>query len=321
MTAPSWMHIAPDIDAALAGGGPVVALETAVVSHGLPHEHVLALADRMETAVRAGGGIPAFIGVLGGRVQVGMARSDLAKLLSADSMKVAERDFAIATALQRTGGTTVSATLAIAAARGIRVMATGGIGGVHYGAERTGDVSADLSALSRFPIVVVCAGPKAICDPRRTIEALDSLGVAVLGFRTAMVPAFLSASTGIPVPHRVDSAGEIAAVAMAHHRIGAQRALLVLQPPPPLEALDDHELRDAVRAALARGDEAGVSAGDLTPFLLRVLSDITGGRSVAANLAVLENNARLAGEIAHAISRAIARETSLRAVSTQPPAG
>lgn len=302
MTAVGWIHAASDVDAAIKTGGPVVALETAVVSHGMPPELALDLADRMAAAVRAGGGVPAFVGVLRGRVVVGMARPDLAALLAVGSGKIAERDMAVAVGLRRTGGTTVSATLAIAAARGIRVMATGGIGGVHYGVERTGDVSADLVALSRFPVVVVSAGAKAICDPRRTVEALDSLGVAVIGFRTETLPAFLAASSGVPVPHHANSADEIAAVATAHERIGTRSALLVVQPPPPSAALGHEELQEAVRAALARADDAGVSAADVTPFLLRAVSDVTGGRSVTANMAVLEANARLAGEIALAIA-------------------
>jgi pseudouridine-5'-phosphate glycosidase len=297
-----WIHTSSEIETWLVRGGPVVALETAVVSHGLPHEHALALANRLDAAVRAGGGIPAFVGVIRGRVEVGVPVADLAQLLAGDSVKVAERDFAVATALRRTGGTTVSATLAVAARIGIHVMATGGIGGVHYGAERTGDVSADLAALARFPTVVVCAGPKAICDPRRTIEALDSFGIAVLGFRTDTLPAFLAASSGIAVPHRVDSVGEIAAVAMAHQHIGARSGLLVVQPPPAHAALGERELQGAVRVALNQAENAGVSAADLTPFLLRVLAEVTGGRSVTANLAVLEANATLAGEIARAMS-------------------
>jgi pseudouridine-5'-phosphate glycosidase len=312
MTVADWIHAAPEIDAALAANGPVVALETAVVSHGVPHEDALAAADRMESAVRAAGGIPAFVGVVRGRIEIGMARSDLAGLLAPGAVKIAERDLAVAAAAQRTGGTTVSATLAVAARRGVRVMATGGIGGVHYGVEQTGDISADLAAMSRFPVVVVSAGPKAICDPQRTIEALDSLGVPVLGYRTEMLPAFLSPSSGVPVPHRVESAGEVASIAVAQHRMGASSALLVVQPPPPGAAMDDRELREAVQAALARSREAGVRAADLTPFLLRALTEITGGRSLGANIAVLEANARLAGEIARALSA--------RATSAAPPA-
>jgi pseudouridine-5'-phosphate glycosidase len=301
VTASAWLRTAPDVDAAIRTGGPIVALETAVISHGMAAAVALAVADRMAAAVRSGGGLPAFVGVREGRVEVGLARSALAALLEPGTIKVAERDLAVAVGLGLSGGTTVSATLAVAAAAGIRVMATGGIGGVHYGAERTGDVSADLAALSRFPVVVVCAGPKAICDPGRTVEALDSLGVAVIGYRTDMLPGFLAASSGVPVPYRAGSAGEIAAVAAAQRRIGTPGALLVVQPPPAAAAMDERELHAAVRGALARADAAGLRAAELTPFLLRAIADATGGRSVAANVAVLDANARLAGEIARAL--------------------
>ena len=300
--APSWVHLWPQVCDALIAGRPVVALESAVFSHGLPRAEARGLAARLEAAVRDGGAIPACVAVRAGRVEVGVRADDLDFLFAPDVLKVAERDLAVVVGQRRSGGTTVAGTLAVAHAAGIRVMSTGGIGGVHIGAERTGDVSADLLALSRYPLTVVCAGPKAVCDARRTVEALDTFGVTVVGYQTDTLPAFLARSTRVPVPHRVDRVADLAAIVRARRRIGGSSAVLVVQAPQPEHALDEGDLEHAVTAAaeLARAD--GVSGADLTPFLLAALSEITGGRSVAANLAVLAANARLAAALAAVIS-------------------
>lgn len=298
----SWVHLWPRVRDALIAGRPVVALESAVFSHGLPQGEARGLAARLEAAVREGGAVPACVAVRAGRVEVGVRADDLEFLFAADAVKIAERDLAVAVGLRRSGGTTVAGTLAVAHAAGIRVMATGGIGGVHLGADRTGDISADLLALSRYPLAVVCAGPKAICDPRRTVEALDTLGVTVVGYQTDTLPAFLARSTGVPVPHRVDRVADLAGVIRAGRRIGGRSAVLVVQAPPPEYALDEGDLEHAVTAATERARAAGVGGADLTPFLLAALSEITGGRSVTANLAVLAANARLAAALAASIS-------------------
>jgi pseudouridine-5'-phosphate glycosidase len=303
-----WARVGDPVARVLQFGQPVVALETAVVTHGLPKGRVPELIARLDAAVRQGGALPAFVGLVAGEVVIGMTAAELDALLVHDAAKVAERDLAAAVALRRYGGTTVSATIAVAHAHGIPVAATGGIGGVHYGAERTGDVSADVAALSRFPVALVCAGAKAICDPGRTVEALDSLGVTVVGYRTGEMPAFLAASSGLSVPLRLDTADGIARLLAVKRRLGQPQALLVVQAPPPDAALDGAELQDAVRAALARAETAAVHAGEVTPFLLSAIATATAGRSVETNLAVLEANARLAGSIAAAL--AAQRETS-----------
>jgi pseudouridine-5'-phosphate glycosidase len=298
VTLPPWIRISPSVRRALAEGRPVVALESAVFSHGLPAGDARGLAGRVEAAVREAGAEPACIAIQGGRAVVGLAPGELEFLFAPGVLKVAERDLAVAIAQGRSGGTTVAGTLAVAAAAGVRVMSTGGIGGVHLGVEVTGDVSADLAALARRPMVVVCAGPKAICDPRRTVEMLDSLGVTLVGFRTAVLPAFLAPSAGVPLPHRVDRVEDLAAIARAKAETGDGSALLVVQAPPAEAALREDELDEAVKLAVKQAAAERVCGADLTPFLLATLAQITGGRSLTANLAVLEANARLAARIA-----------------------
>jgi pseudouridine-5'-phosphate glycosidase len=298
---PGWVHATPEVVEALREGRPVVALESAVISHGLPPDMAVRLAPDLDAAVRRAGAVPAMVAVRRGAVVVGIDPGDMAFLLDPGVLKVAERDLAVAVARGLSGGTTVAGTLAVAHAAGIRVMATGGIGGVHQDAGVTGDVSADLAALSRRPLVVVCAGAKAFCDARRTLEALDSLGVAVVGYRTDAFPAFLARSTGLPVQFRADHAHEIAAIASVRTVMDACGALLVVQPPPADAALDEKDLEEAVASAAERARAAGVSGPALTPFLLGAMAEATAGRSLAANLAVLEANAGLAGEVAAAL--------------------
>ncbi len=307
LTRPVWLHVFPEVAAALDAARPVVALESAVFSHGLPAVESRRLAIRLDEIVRRAGAIPALVTVREGRVEVGGGLRDVDFLLAPGTLKLAERDLAVAIARRRSGGTTVAGTLAVAHAAGIRVMATGGIGGVHIGAENTGDISADLDALSRRPLVVVCAGAKAICDPRRTAEALDSCGVAVVGYRTSTFPAFLAQSTGIPVPHRVEDTGEIAAIVRARAEMGDVSALLVVHPPPYDAALDERELASAVAAALEKAVHDDVGGADLTPYLLTAMAEVTGGRSLTANLAVLEANAALAAAVAVDCTAAPAR--------------
>lgn len=299
---PDWIHAAAEVAQALHEGRPVVALESAVISHGLPSELAVSTGLRLDAAVRRAGAVPAVVAVRHGAVVVGAAPGELAFLLEPGVLKVAERDLAVAVARGCSGGTTVAGTLAVAHAVGIRVMATGGIGGVHLDAGVTGDVSADLVALSRYPLVVVCAGAKAFCDARRTVEALDSLGVAVVGYRTDAFPAFLARSTGLPVQCRADHTHEIAALASVRTVMGARGALVVVQPPPADAALDEKDLEDTVASAAERARAAGVGGPALTPFLLDAMAEATAGRSLAANLAVLEANAGLAGEVAVALA-------------------
>ncbi len=292
-----WLTLAAEVAGAMDAGGPVVALESAVLSHGLPGEEGRALSIRVDALVREAGATPALVALRDGRAHVGVRPEDAGFLLSKGVMKVAERDLSVAVGIGHSGGTTVSATLAIASAAGIGVMSTGGIGGVHLG-EGTGDVSADLSALCRYPVVVVCSGAKAICDTRKTAEALDSLGVTVVGFRTGWMPAFLARSERVAVPHRADSLGEIASIATAKLEMGSRTALLVVQQPPEETALEESVQDRAVAGAIARARAARVEGAALTPYLLAAILEATDGRSLGSNLALLEENARLAAAIA-----------------------
>ncbi|MDQ7819569.1 MAG: pseudouridine-5'-phosphate glycosidase [Armatimonadota bacterium] len=302
---PDWpppLDVSADVDRALAAGQPVVALESAVISHGLPGDLALHSAARMHQAVRDGGAVPAVIAVVDGRIRVGASGEDLARLLRPGVMKVAARDLPVAVAREACGGTTVSATVIVAERVGIQVVSTGGIGGVHLGAERTGDISADLGALAAHPVVVVCSGAKAICDVARTLEYLDTAGVTVVAYRTDRFPYFYAPDSGLPAPARIDSPAQAAAIWRAHRALGRRSALVVAQPVPAQDALTSEEVEQAVAAAVRKAEAAGVRGGDLTPFLLAALAELTGGRSLRANLALLRANAALAAEIATALA-------------------
>jgi pseudouridine-5'-phosphate glycosidase len=295
------LDLSPGVARALAGGPPPVALESAVFSHGLPRAAAAAAAGRLDAVVRAGGATPALVWVQRGRIVIGGDPREIEFLFDPTVAKVAEGDLAVAAARGLSGGTTVSATARAAVAAGIAVMATGGIGGVHLGAGESWDVSADLHALGCSPLVVVCAGAKAICDHARTAEALETLGVTVVGYRTDTLPAFYARSSGVPIVHRVESAAEIAAVARAKRDIGDRTALLVAQPIGEEVALDRHIVDAAVAEATRSAKIAGIRGPALTPYLLRAIDAATGGRALAANLALLEANARLAAAVAVAL--------------------
>lgn len=300
---PSFIDIAPKIADALERGRPVVALESAVISHGLPHPTSLETAAMMEGEVRSAGALPATVAVIAGRIKVGAAAGELERLTSAPVMKIAARDLPVACGTATSGGTTVSATAAVADLAGIRVVATGGIGGVHLGAEWTWDVSADLRALAEHPVAVVCAGAKAICDIGKTLEYLDTAGVPVVVYRSDRFPNFYVRDSGYPAPGQIDTAQEAAAILAAGRALGRRMALVIANPIPAAEALREADVEDAVRRAMERASAAGVRAGDLTPFLLSALTDLTGGRSLRANLALLRANAALAGAVAVAAAK------------------
>ncbi len=302
---PDWpplCDVSADVDRALAAGRPVVALESAVVSHGLPAGLALQAVRQMQQAVRAGGATPAVVAVLDGRIRVGASEEELARLVRPGVMKVAGRDLPVAVALGACGGTTVSATVAVADQVGIPVVSTGGIGGVHLGAERTGDVSADLAALAAHPVVVVCSGAKAICDVARTLEYLDTAGVTVVSYRTDRFPYFYATDSGLPAPRRIDSPQQAASIWRAKRALGQRSALVVAHPVPSEAALDAQEVERAVALAADRAASAGVRSADLTPYLLQALAELTGGRSLRANLALLEANASLAAAVAAALA-------------------
>ncbi len=291
-----------EVASALAARAPVVALESTIFSHlGLPGPANAEALNRSLEAVRASGAVPAVTSVLDGVVRIGLAESEHPRILG-PARKTAERDLAVALAQRwEYGATTVSASLAIAHAAGVEVFATGGIGGVHRGAELTGDVSADLDAIAHHPVVTVSAGAKAFLDLARTLEYLETAGVPVLGWRHDWFPAFYTRSSGLRAPHRVDAADEAAAVLRSLPRPGT--GVLVVAPIPEADELDPALVDGALAAALADAAAAGISGAAVTPFVLGRIAAVTEGLSVPANLTLAENNARVAGEIAVALSR------------------
>jgi pseudouridine-5'-phosphate glycosidase len=291
-----------EVGAALAAGRPVVALESTIIAHGLPRPDNLRIARELEDAVRARGAVPATIAVLGGEVRVGLGDAELERLASSDDVaKCGIRDVPVVVARGADGATTVAATADIAVAAGIRVFATGGIGGVHREARDTWDESADLVALARIPICVVCAGVKSILDVGATLERLETLNVPVLGYRTDRFPGFYLSDSGFPVPWRVDSAAEAAAVVRAADDLGARGGLLLAQPLPEDQQVDP-ELHDRVlRDGLAAMATEGVRGKAATPFLLERFHRETGGESLRANVALVRANAELAADVAAAL--------------------
>jgi pseudouridine-5'-phosphate glycosidase len=284
---------APHVRAALDGGRAVVALETSMLTHGLPPPHNGRAASAMARAVRSAGAEPAWVWTEDGAVRLGTTPEELDRLMQGDAAKVARRDLPVALARGRLGGTTVSATLWAARRAGIEVSATGGIGGVHPG---TGDVSADLAELARTPVTLVCSGPKSILDPAATLERLEELGVTVLGYGTDRLPFFVVRHADLPLDHNVDTPEEVTEAISARRALRLEGALLVCNPCPEEAALPAREVADAVERCTDR--HRGTTGKALTPALLACLADETGGRSIEANLALLEANAALAGRIA-----------------------
>jgi pseudouridine-5'-phosphate glycosidase len=290
---------------ALAARRPVVALETTLVTHGLPHPDGVEAAVALEAEVRAAGAVPATIGVWDGHVRVGMSRAELEALATAPGVrKLNLSNFAAVLSAGAAGSTTVAATMLVAHHAGIGVFATGGIGGVHRDAARSGDVSADLTALARFPVAVVCAGAKAVLDLPRTVEALETLGVPVYGVGTDEFPAFYRRESGLKVDQRFDSIDALGAAVRAHFLFGHGSGVLVANPIPEADQMPKELYERALGEALAAAEREGVRGRAVTPFLLERLRAATGGESVRANLALLRDNARVAGQLAGALSRA-----------------
>ncbi|MCC6174317.1 MAG: pseudouridine-5'-phosphate glycosidase [Chloroflexi bacterium] len=296
------IRIAEDVREALAEGRAVVALESTLISHGLPRPRNLTAAHRLEEAVREAGAVPATIGIVGGQPIVGLDAAELTLLATRDDVrKCSRRDLPLVVARGEHGATTVAGTLAIMALVGLRVLATGGIGGVHRGAQQTFDISADLGEIARTPAVVVCAGAKALLDLPKTVEVLETAGVPILGWRTDELPAFYAASSGLPVTARVAAASEVARIARAAWDLGLGGIVLGV-PPPAGATLDTAMLDRAIGAAQAEADRRGLRGAALTPFLLAAVADATEGQSLEANLALLENNVRVGASIARALS-------------------
>jgi pseudouridine-5'-phosphate glycosidase len=298
------VQLAPEVERALGAGAAVVALESTIITHGLPHPVNIETALQVEELVRAKGAVPATIAVIGGRLRAGLEDDELRRLAAAkDVQKASRRDLAVLLRKGATAGTTVAATMFIAALAGIRIFATGGTGGVHRGAELTFDISADLGELARSPVAVVSAGVKSILDIAKTAELLESLSVPVIGYRTSDFPAFHSRASGCRVDHRFETVEDIAAVMALHWRLGATSGLLIANPIPEAEALDRTGIEEAIEKAVLEARKKGIAQKDLTPFLLSRLAEITQGKSLRANVALICNNAAVAAEIAVAYAQ------------------
>jgi pseudouridine-5'-phosphate glycosidase len=300
------LRVFPPVADALAWGRPVVALESSVLAQGLPIPANREALDRMTGAVARAGALAAVTAVVHGTCTLGLDQEELERFLERDGIrKVSARDLPVAMAQQANGATTVAASLAIANAAGAVVFATGGIGGAHRDAPF--DESADLAELAQTPMIVVCAGAKSILDLSATLERLETLGVTVIGYRTDELPGFFTRSTGLRLPARVESAAEIAEIHRAARLLGRRQAILVVQPPPEDVALDSGEVDRAVERALQEARAAGIRGAEVTPFLLAAVENATGGRSLQANLGLLEENAFLAGEIAVCLTEGVDR--------------
>jgi pseudouridine-5'-phosphate glycosidase len=294
---PPWLTLHPEVASALTAGRPVVALESTVITHGLPRPVNLELARRMESEVRAAGAVPATAAVLRGEIRLGLSAEDLEQLAIASPVrKVSLRDIGLARARQESGGTTVGATMRIAHAAGVRVFATGGIGGVHRG--QAGDISADLPELARTPVAVVCSGAKSILDLPRTLEWLETAGVPVLGWQTSEFPAFFTRRSGLPIDAHCDTVDNVVAILRGHWGSGLTSGVLVCVPCPAESEVPADVVERALAAALALAESGGVGGKSLTPFLLEQISLATEGATLRANLALLRNNARVAADIA-----------------------
>jgi pseudouridine-5'-phosphate glycosidase len=299
---PDWLTVSDEVRAALAAGRPVVALESTLIAHGLPRPVSVDTARDSELAVRQAGAVPATVAVPGGVPTVGLTDAQIESLAQSPGVrKASRRDLGAAVALKQTAATTVSATMALAHAAGIRVFATGGIGGAHTGAEPF-DISADLTELARTPVLVVCAGAKSILHLPRTLEILETLGVPVVGYRTNKLPTFYVADhwLGLPVPARVDSASAAAALFSAHVRMGGGGAVLA-RPCPAEVAIPPEQFQEWRQEAEKEARMVSLTGPELTPFLLERIADLSGGRTLAANRALIVANARLAAEVAAAL--------------------
>ncbi len=296
--------LSPEIKAAIQSGRPVVALESTVISHGLPWPENLQLARELETIVRDNGATPATIALIAGQPRVGLTTDELEQLADGKTpvCKISRRDFGTAIIQKAYGATTVAATMIVAHKAGIKVFATGGIGGVHRG--DTADVSADLIELSRTPVAVVCAGAKSILDLPRTLEWLETFGVPVLGYDTNEFPAFYTRTSGLPLHDRVDSGEDAARVIDAHWSFGLDSGVLVTVPIAESDAPDPATIDAYVAQALQEADAQQITGKDITPFLLGRLVEISGGKTLQANLALLRQNAAVAAQIAVALAKA-----------------
>jgi pseudouridine-5'-phosphate glycosidase len=302
--APELVRIEASVAAALRARAPVVALESTIITHGMPYPENLATAREVEAIVRAQGATPATIALVDGKLRIGLTDAELEDLAArGGSAKISRRDLAALVVRRATGGTTVAATMAAAAMAGIAVFATGGIGGVHRGAAQTFDISADLSELAKTPVTVICAGAKSILDLPKTLEYLETQGVPVLGYRTDEFPAFFTRSSGLPVDHRFETPRELAQVIATQRRLGLREGILIANPISHVHALPEAEIEERIARAVGDAQRGGISRKDLTPYLLARINELTGGASLTANIALVKNNASLAAQVAAELAR------------------
>ena len=299
-----YLDISPEVREALAKGDPVVALESTIISHGMPYPQNVETALRVEQTIRDAGATPATIAIIGGRLKAGLSPEEIEHLgRSGRSVaKASRRDLAVLVARKQDGATTVTTTMIIAAMAGIKVFATGGIGGVHRGAQTTMDISADLEELAQTPVMVICAGAKSILDLGLTLEYLETKGVPVIGYGTDELPAFYTRKSGFKVDYRIDTPEELAAAWKAKLDMGLKGGMLVTNPIPEKDSMDPARINAAIDQAIAEAKEQGIRGKETTPFLLARVKDITGGDSLASNIQLVLNNARLAAATAKCLS-------------------
>ncbi len=300
-----YLDILPEIKQALELGHPVVALESTIISHGMPYPKNVQTAKQVEATVRENGAIPATIAIIKGRLKVGLSQDELEYFgrTGQKIAKVSRRDIPFIVAQEKDGATTVAATMIIAAMAGIRLFATGGIGGVHRGGELTMDISADLDELGRTNVAVVCAGIKSILDIGRTLEYLETAGVPVVGYTTDTVPAFYARSSGFSVDYRADTPVEVATAILSKYDLGIDGAILITNPVPEPYALDPKEIEATIEQAIIEMNKQGIVGKETTPFLLARIAEQTHGESLETNIKLVLNNAKLASQIAVEYSR------------------
>lgn len=299
-----YLDISPEVREALAKGGPVVALESTIISHGMPYPQNVETALRVEKTIRDAGAVPATVAVIGGRLKAGLSPEEIEHLGRSGRAvaKASRRDLPVLVARKQDGATTVTTTMIIAAMAGIKVFATGGIGGVHRGAQTTMDISADLEELAQTPVMVICAGAKSILDLGLTLEYLETKGVPVIGYGTDELPAFYTRRSGFKVDYRLDTPEELAAAFRAKLDMGLRGGMLVTNPIPEEFSMDPDRINAAIDQAIAECSEKGIRGKDTTPFLLARVKDITGGDSLASNIQLVLNNARLAAATAKCLA-------------------
>jgi pseudouridine-5'-phosphate glycosidase len=295
-----YLSISPEVQAALKGGKPVVALESTIISHGMPYPQNVETALRVEQTIRDNGAVPATIAIIGGQLKAGCTPEEIEYLGKKGQAvtKASRRDLPVLIARKEDGATTVTTTMIIAAMAGIKIFATGGIGGVHRGAQQTFDISADLEELAQTPVMVICAGAKSILDLGLTLEYLETKGVPVIGYQTEELPAFYTRHSGFKVDYRLDSPEELAAAFKAKLDCGLKGGMLVTNPIPEQYSMPKEQIDAAIAQALKEMDEAGIHGKQCTPFLLAKVKDLTGGESLASNIQLVLNNARLAAQTA-----------------------